>query len=83
VVRVPPDGRVDETRCPLTSNVERLYPSKAYVQLGGERRKATADQMTTASKQRLIRHAGMLSTEVLAAVERVVRVQFEFLSSFA
>jgi mRNA interferase MazF len=60
---------------PLTSNVERLYPSEAYVQLAGERRKAMADQLTTASKERLIRHAGTLSREDLEAVEHVVRVQ--------
>lgn len=60
---------------PLTSNVERLYPSEAYIEFGGERRKAMADQITTASKQRLVRRAGALTGEYLAAVERVVRVQ--------
>jgi mRNA interferase MazF len=62
---------------PLTSNVERLYPSEAYVQLGGERRKAMADQLTTASKQRLIRVAGALSREDLEAIERALRVQLD------
>jgi mRNA interferase MazF len=62
---------------PLTSNVERLYPSEAYVQLGGARRKAMADQLTTASKQRLIRVAGSLSREDLAAVERALRIQLD------
>jgi mRNA interferase MazF len=60
---------------PLTSNVERLYPSEAYVELGGERRKAMADQLTTASKQRLIRQAGTLSLEGMEAVEQAIRVQ--------
>lgn len=60
---------------PLTSSVERLYPSEAYVLLGGERRKAMADQLTTASKQRLVRKAGALSRDDLEAVERAVRVQ--------
>lgn len=60
---------------PLTSNVERLYPSEAYVQLGGERRKAMADQLTTASKKRLLRRAGTLTADDLAGVERAVRVQ--------
>ncbi len=60
---------------PLTSNVDRLYPSEAYVVLGGEQRKVMADQLTTASKQRLIRKAGALSREDLEAVERAVRVQ--------
>lgn len=60
---------------PLTSSVDRLYPSEAYVVLGGERRKAMADQLTTASKQRLIRKAGTLSHQDLEGLERAIRVQ--------
>jgi mRNA interferase MazF len=60
---------------PLTSNVDRLYPSEAYVRLAGERRKAMADQLTSASKERLVRRAGMISHEDMVAVERAVRVQ--------
>ncbi|CAN5851336.1 type II toxin-antitoxin system toxin endoribonuclease MazF9 [soil metagenome] len=59
---------------PLTSNVGRLYPSED-VELGGERRKAMADQITTASKERLIRRAGVLSHADISAVEQAVRVQ--------
>ena len=60
---------------PLTSNGERLYPSEAYVELSGEQRKAMADQVTTASKQRLVRKAGMLSTSDMVAVDRAMRIQ--------
>jgi mRNA interferase MazF len=60
---------------PLTSSVERLYPSEAYVLLNGERRKAMADQITTASKQRLGERIGILSRADVGAVERAVRVQ--------
>lgn len=60
---------------PLTSNVERLYPSEAYVLLDGERRKAMADQITTASKTRLVRQAGVLGYDDILAVERAVRLQ--------
>lgn len=60
---------------PLTSNVGRLYPSEAYVLLRGEQRKAMADQLTTASKQRLIALAGVLSSADMAAVEKAIRVQ--------
>ena len=38
---------------PLTSNVARLYPSEAYVNIRGEQRKAMADQLSTVSKLRL------------------------------
>ncbi len=60
---------------PLTTNVERIYPGEAYVRLGGERRKATADQIATASKARLKGRLGHLSDADMAAVERAVRTQ--------
>lgn len=60
---------------PLTTNVDRLYPGEALLNLNGEARKAMADQLTTASKLRLQRRAGQVSAADLAAVERAVRVQ--------
>jgi len=60
---------------PLTSNVARLYPSEAYVRLGGEQRKAMADQLSTISKERLRDRIGRLSPEDMSALERVVRLQ--------
>jgi mRNA interferase MazF len=46
---------------PISGQVRRLYPAEAYVNVNGERRKAMADQITTASKQRLMRQLGALS----------------------
>ena len=60
---------------PVSSQVSRLYPAEAYVLINGERRKAMADQLTTASKQRLLRVVGVLSTEDLTGVIRAVCVQ--------
>jgi mRNA interferase MazF len=60
---------------PLTSNVARLFPSEAYVMLNGERRKAAADQITTASKARLQGRLGRLSDEDMIGVARALRVQ--------
>lgn len=60
---------------PLTTNVERLYPSEAYVVVAGQRRKAMADQLSTTSKRRFLRRVGSLSAIDLAAVERALRVQ--------
>lgn len=60
---------------PLSSQVERLYPAEAFVSLVGERRKAMADQITTASKRRLQRLLGTLGKDDLDAVTRVVRLQ--------
>ena len=60
---------------PLTSSVERVYPSEAVVVLNERPSKAMADQLTTVSKQRLINQAGALSHDDLRKVEHVVRVQ--------
>jgi hypothetical protein len=43
--------------------------------LNGERRNAMADQITTTSKRRLLRHLGTLGAADLASVCRVVRLQ--------
>jgi len=63
---------------PLSSQVERLYPAEAFVSFVGERRKAMADQITTASKRRLQRLLGTLGKDDLDAVTRVVRLQLGF-----
>ncbi|HTU54306.1 MAG TPA: type II toxin-antitoxin system PemK/MazF family toxin [Acetobacteraceae bacterium] len=60
---------------PVSSQVSRLYPSEATIDLNGERRKAMSDQITTASKRRLLRRLGTLGAEDMAAVSRVVRLQ--------
>lgn len=60
---------------PVSSQVARLYPAEAYVTLNGERRKVMADQITTASKNRLLRRVGVLSLDDIDALVRVVCVQ--------
>lgn len=60
---------------PLTSNIEKLYPSEAYVTFSGKQSKAMADQVTTVSKLRLLNSVGSLSPSDLAAVESAVRTQ--------
>ncbi len=60
---------------PLTSNIGRLYRSEAYVTFDGERRKALADQLTTASKERLVSRVGSVSREDMEAIERAIRIQ--------
>ena len=60
---------------PLTSQTEKLYPGEAMVMLNGEQSKAKADQIATASKQRLRSKAGSLSSTDLAAVEKAVLLQ--------
>ncbi|MFZ0560347.1 MAG: type II toxin-antitoxin system PemK/MazF family toxin [Terriglobales bacterium] len=60
---------------PLTSRTEKLYPGEAMVMFNGERSKAKADQIATASKQRLHDKLGSLSFADMAAVEKAVLLQ--------
>ena len=60
---------------PLTSRVERLYPSEAYVTIGGEQRKAMADQLTTVSKLRLGARIGSVGRGEMEGVEQAIRIQ--------
>ena len=60
---------------PLTTNVDRLFPSEAYVTLNGRQSKALANQVTTASKLRLVDRAGTLSPEDMRRVENAVKLQ--------
>ncbi|MCW5978470.1 MAG: type II toxin-antitoxin system PemK/MazF family toxin [Bryobacteraceae bacterium] len=60
---------------PITSNVARVYPCEAAIELNGEPRKAMADQIATVGKLRLKSKIGTLAADDLRAVERAIRVQ--------
>jgi mRNA interferase MazF len=60
---------------PISSHVGRLYPAEAFITLNGERRKAMVDQITTTSKQRLVRRLGILSADDMTNVVKAVCVQ--------
>ena len=62
---------------PLTSKTDRLYPSEAYVQVGKRQSKAMADQLTTASKERLLHKAGEVTIQEMIAIERAIKTQLE------
>jgi mRNA interferase MazF len=63
---------------PLTSSIDRLYPSEAYITLNDRQHKAMADQITTVSKKRLTTIIGKLSKSDLQAVERIIKIQLGF-----
>lgn len=64
---------------PLTSNVDRLFPSEAMVKVRGRKHKAMADQLTTVSKTRLQNRVGKLSDTDMEAVERAIKIQLDLL----
>ncbi|MDQ3750805.1 MAG: type II toxin-antitoxin system PemK/MazF family toxin [Acidobacteriota bacterium] len=62
---------------PLTSNIDKAYPSEAYVMMNGKQSKAIADQLTTVSKLRLSNIEGKLSVADLQKVEQAIRTQLD------
>jgi mRNA interferase MazF len=60
---------------PVTTNVDQLYPSEAYLTVRGKRHKAMADQLTTVSKARLRNRMGRVSKTEFPAVEEAIKVQ--------
>lgn len=60
---------------PLTTNVDRVYPSEALVRVGKTDQKVMADQVMTVSKQRLGRRMGRLTSDDLYAVDQALRIQ--------
>jgi len=60
---------------PISSQVAKLYPGEALVTINGDQRKAMADQIMTASKQRLKNKLGTLSRADVTAVENAVLLQ--------
>lgn len=62
---------------PITSNVDKLYPSEAYVTFCGKNAKAMADQITTVSKKRLINSAGSISYTEMEGVGKAITIQLD------
>jgi mRNA interferase MazF len=62
---------------PLTSNVDKLYPSEAYVTFRGKKAKAMADQITTVSKKRLINSEGSISHTEMEDIGKAITTQLD------
>ncbi len=62
---------------PITSNVDKLYPSEAYVTFQGKMSKAMADQITTVSKKRLINLAGSIKETEMESVGKAIAIQLD------
>jgi mRNA interferase MazF len=60
---------------PLSSKTAKIYPGETLVTLNGEQRKAMADQIMTASKQRLRSRLGSLSSSDTTNLENAVLMQ--------
>lgn len=62
---------------PLTSNLKRVFPWEARVEVGGRASKVLADQIRTLAKERLSTKVGVLSPTDLREVERAIQAQLD------
>ena len=60
---------------PVTTNIERVFPGETIVEFGQGQRKAMANQIMTASKDRFGRRAGELTRDQMIEVEKALRIQ--------
>ena len=60
---------------PLTSNIEKCYPSETLVTVKRRQSKAMANQVTTVSKKRLTQFQGRIPLPELRKVEEAILVQ--------
>jgi mRNA interferase MazF len=60
---------------PLTTNIDRVFPGETIVVLGNQPRKAMANQIMTAAKERFDRRIGALDALQMLKVETAIMVQ--------
>ena len=60
---------------PLSSQIQKLYPSETIIKIDGKPCKAMADQLTTVSIQRFTRKIGELKEDELKSVEKIIKMQ--------
>jgi mRNA interferase MazF len=60
---------------PITSKAEKLYPSEAYIIVGGKKGKAMADQLATVSKERMIKLIGRVTAAEIMEIEKAIHIQ--------
>ena len=65
---------------PLTSKINRVYPSETLVTIGDKKSKAMANQLSTVSKLRATNEIGRLSNSDMRRVDDAIRLQLGLLS---
>ena len=63
---------------PVTSNIERIYPSEFLVSINGSQNKGMSDQIMAADKARLKSRVGILSQKDMLAMEDAIKLHLSF-----
>lgn len=62
---------------PLSTQINKLYPSETLVKVKGKDNKAMADQLSTVSELRFMEKIGKVSNQELKEKERIIRLQLD------
>jgi len=62
---------------PFTSNISKIYPGNALININGKTGKLMADQIMTADKSRLKNYIGVLNSYDMEKVAETVRMHLE------
>ncbi len=62
---------------PLSSQLDKLYPSECLVTVHGRQSKAMADQLTTVSEKRFLEQISTVNHAELIEIEKIVRLQLD------
>lgn len=62
---------------PVSSNVEKIYPSETTIQIEGNTGKVMADQLTTVSELRLVSKIGNVTEKELEEIESIIKLQLD------
>ena len=60
---------------PVTTAIDKLYPSEAYIIINKKQNKVMCDQIATASKIRLINKIGKITDSDMTKIENALKVQ--------
>lgn len=60
---------------PLTSNIDRIFPGEALISVLDKKGKAITNQLTTVSKERLIKKYTDIHSVDMLAIEQALRTQ--------
>jgi len=64
---------------PLSTQVNKLYPSETLIKVKRKDNKAVADQLTTVSELRFMEKIGKVTNGELKEIERIIRLQLDLL----
>ncbi|MEZ4990851.1 MAG: type II toxin-antitoxin system PemK/MazF family toxin [Saprospiraceae bacterium] len=62
---------------PLSTQINKLYPSETLIKVKRLDNKAMADQLTTVSELRFIEKIGKVTNSELKEIERIIRLQLD------